>query len=61
MNPLGKHGFCYGLVVNKLKDRKLFSDQMNRNRFDLILARRNWNYSTMRNLRSLISAVNEII
>ena len=33
--------------ANNLKDRKLFSDQMNRNRFDSILARHNWSCSTM--------------
>ena len=37
MNQLGKHNSSCGLVVNNLKVGKLFSDQMNRNRFDPIL------------------------
>ena len=41
-------------VVNNLKERQLFSDQMNRNRFDLILARRYYNCSPIENLRCLI-------
>ena len=48
-------------VVNNLKEMKLFSAQMNRNRIDLILARRYWNCSTMENLRCLKSALSEII
>ena len=36
-----------------MNDRKCFSDQMNRNRFDPILARRDWSCSTMENLRCL--------
>ena len=40
VNQLGKYYFSCGLVLNNLKDRKLFSDQINRNRFDLISARR---------------------
>ena len=50
-------------VVNNLRE-KLFPAQMNRNRFDLILARNYWNCSTMENLRCLnsaVSAVNELI
>ena len=39
VNQLGKYHFSCGSVVNNLKKRQLFSDQMNRNRFDLILAR----------------------
>ena len=49
-------------VINNLKEKKL-SAQVNRNRFDLIFARRYWNCSTMENLRwlnSAVSAVNEI-
>ena len=38
VNQLGKYGFSCGSVVNNLKERQLFSDQMNSNRFDLILA-----------------------
>ena len=38
VNQLGKSGFSCGSVVNNLKERQLFSDQMNSNRFDLILA-----------------------
>ena len=44
VNQLGKYDSC-GSVVNNLKKRQLFSDQMNRNHFDLILARRYWNCS----------------
>ena len=43
-----------------MKYRKRFSDQINRNHFDLILAMRDWSYSTMENLRYLNFAVNEI-
>ena len=41
VNQLDMHGFsCYFFFyrVNNLKDRKLFSDQMNKNRFDSVLA-----------------------
>ena len=31
---LGKHDFSCGYAVNNLKVRKVFSDQMNRNRLD---------------------------
>ena len=51
-------------VVNNLREKKFFPAQMNRNRFDLILARSYWNCSTMENLRylnSAVSAVNELI
>ena len=41
-----------------MKDRKRFSDLMNKNRFDPILARHDWSFSTMENL--VIFAVNEI-
>ena len=47
VNQLGKHDFFCGSVVNNLKDRKLFFDQLNRNRFDPISARRDWNCSTL--------------
>ena len=30
VNQLRKHDFSCGAVVNNLKDRKLFSDQMNK-------------------------------
>ena len=43
VNQLGKNDFSCGLVVNNLKDRKFFFDQMNRNRFDSISARRDRN------------------
>ena len=42
-------------VVNNLKEKKLFLAQMNRYRFDFILARRYWNCSTMENLKCLNS------
>ena len=51
-------------VVNNLRVKKCFPAQMNRNCFDLILARSYWNCSTMENLRcinSAVSAVNELI
>lgn len=38
VNQLGKQHFSCGLVVNNLKERKLFSDVRNRNHFELILA-----------------------
>ena len=47
VNQLGKDDFSYGSLANNLKGRKLFFDQMNRNRFDPISARRDWNCSTM--------------
>ena len=40
VNQLRKRDFAYGSAVNNLKGRKFFSDQMNRNRFDPIPARR---------------------
>ena len=43
------------------KERQLFSDQMNRNCLDLILATCYCNYSTIENLRCLNSTANEII
>ena len=61
MNQLGKQDFSCVSVVNNLKNRKQFYDQMNRNPFDPILARHNWNCFTMKKLRCLNSAVNEII
>ena len=48
-------------VTNKFKEKKHFPAQMNRNSFDLVLARLYWNCSTIENLRYLNSAVNEII
>ena len=60
-NKLGKYDFSCGTVVNNLKEMQLFSDQMNRNYFDLILAKQNWNCSPTENLRCLNSAVNERI
>ena len=44
VNQLGKNDFSCGLVVNNLKGRKFFFDQMNRNRFDSISARRDRNW-----------------
>ena len=61
VNKVGKYDFSCGSVVNNLTERQLFSDQMNRNHFDLILARRYWNLSTKENLRWLDSVVNEMI
>ena len=61
VNQLGKHDFSCASMVNNLKDRKLFSHQMCRNRFDLILTRRGRNCPTMQNRRCLNSAVNEMI
>ena len=43
------------------KNRKCFSDQMNRNHFDIILARRDWSCSTMENLRCLNIALKKLI
>ena len=53
VNQLGKYDLLCESVVNNLKEKKLPA-QMNRNRFDLILARRSWNSSTMENLRCLL-------
>ena len=61
LNQLGKYNFSYGSVVNNLKERQLCSDQMHRNRFDLILASRYWNFSVVKNLRCLNFVVNIII
>ena len=44
-----------------MKYRKRFSDQRNRNRFDPVLARPDWNCSTMENLKCLNFAVNKLI
>ena len=44
-----------------MEDRECFSDQMNRNRLDPILARRDWSCSTMKNLRCLKFGVNKLI
>ena len=59
VNQLGQYDFPCGSVVNNLTDRQLFSDQMNRNRLDLILARRYCNCLTVENLRCVNYAVNE--
>ena len=61
MNQLDKYDFSCGLVLNNLKERQLFSGQINKNRFDLILAKRYWNCSTIENLRCLNSAIDQII
>ena len=64
VNQLGKHNFSCGQilfrqVVSNLRGRKLFSNQMNRNRFDLILASPDRSCCTMNKLRCPNSAVNE--
>ena len=61
VNQLGRYDFSSESVVNKLKESQHFSDQMNRNRFDLILVRCYWTCSTVENLRCLNSVVNEMI
>ena len=50
----GNHDFLCGLVVNKLKGRKLFPYSMNRNDLEITLAWRDGNYCTMENLRYLL-------
>ena len=55
VNQLDKYNFSCRPVVNKLED------QINRNRFDLILARLYWNCPTIENLRCLNFDANEII
>ena len=47
VNQIGKHDFSCGSLVNNLKDKELFSDQINRNRFNPIFTRHDWNCSTM--------------
>ena len=47
VNQLGKRDFSYGSVVNNLEDRKHLSDQMNRNGFNPIPTKRDWNCYTM--------------
>ena len=61
VNQLGKYDFSCMLVAYNLKERQIFSDQMNKNRFDLILATRSWNCSIIENLRCLNSSVNKMI
>ena len=57
VNQWGNYdSFSCELVVNNLKEKKLPA-QVNRNCFDLILARRYWNCFTMDSLRCLNSAV----
>ena len=53
--------FSCELVVNNLKERKNFPDQMNRNGLDLIFARHDWNCSAMKNIRYHNSTVKEVI
>ena len=60
-NQIGRYDYSYGSVVYKLKERQLFSGQMNRSCLDLILARGYYNCSTIENLRCLNFAANEII
>ena len=52
VNQLGKYDFSCESVAKNSKKRQLFSDQMNRNRFVLILARRYSYCSTIQNLLS---------
>ena len=59
MNQLGEYYFSCGLVVNSSKERQRFSNQMNRNWFDLIIARRYWNCSTIKNIKCLNSVAHE--
>ena len=47
-------------IGNNLKEKKLPAE-VNRNRFDLILARRYWNCSTQENPISLNSAVSAVM
>ena len=63
VNQIGKLDFSCGCgsIVNKLNDRKLFFDQINTNHWNPIPTRRDWNCSTMWNLRCLHSAANEMI
>ena len=63
MDQLGKLDFScdfFYYCVN-IKDRKCFSDQINRNPVDIIFARRDCICSTTKDLRSLNSAVNKLI
>ena len=50
VNQLGKYDFSCGLVVNNLKERQLFSNKMNRNRFDLLHGWCYWNCLTIESL-----------
>ena len=59
MNQLGKHDFPCDFTI-EMKVWKCFSDLMNKNHFDQILAWRDWSCSTMENLRCLNFAVNEM-
>lgn len=61
VNQLGKHDNCCGSVVNNLKGRKIFTDQINRNSIGIIRAWYGWNCSAKENLRCRKSAVNETI
>ena len=53
-NQLGERDFSCESVVNNLKDRKLFLDQTNRNLFYPISARRDWNCSTVWDLKDAL-------
>ena len=46
-NRLIRYHFSFGSIVKNLKERQRFSDQMNRNRFDLTLAKRYWDFFTI--------------
>ena len=61
VNHLGKYDFSWESVVNNLKERQIFSNQMNINCLDLILARPSWNCSTVGYLRCLNPVLNETI
>ena len=58
VNQPGKYDFSCMLLAYNLKERQIFSDQINRNCFDLILATRSWNCSIIENLRCLNYFVN---
>ena len=60
VSELGNHDFSHRQAVNKLKGRKIFSDQTNRSRLDLILASCDRNCCSMEKLRCSKFAVNEI-
>ena len=47
VNQLGKRDFSHRSVVNNLEDRKYLSDQMNRNGFNPIPNKHDWNCYTM--------------
>ena len=46
VNQIGKHDFSLESIVNNLKDKNFFSDEINRNSFNPILNRCDWNCFT---------------